>query len=176
MLQTGLVTQNSTTEFNMSDDSSSFSFRLNAALNHCQVPAKGQGRQTFVAKMFDVSQNGARKWLEGEGMPKTERIMQIAQRLGVRAEWLLSGQGDMLDGHAKTLPADTPNLRSGDRVLNLPSDLSALFLAYNEGGQAKKEALKRLSQLPEQEMGTLLLVLQSIGEKYHKDGNDSSAR
>lgn len=44
--------------------------------------------------MFGVSQKGARKWLEAEAIPDTKRIPQIADRLGVTAEWLLTGRGD----------------------------------------------------------------------------------
>lgn len=40
---------------------------------------------------FNVSQKAARKWLEGEGFPKTERILQIARKLGASENWLLNG-------------------------------------------------------------------------------------
>ena len=72
-----------------------FSRRLNQALDNAGVPPKNFGRQTTVAKMFGVTQKAARKWLEGEGMPATKRIGEIAERLGVYGEWLLSGQGPM---------------------------------------------------------------------------------
>ncbi len=80
----------------MNDAISNFSARLNLALDHFGVPVKGKGRQNAVAEMFKVSQKGARKWLEREGMPKTERIVEMSQRLGVRAEWLLTGEGEMM--------------------------------------------------------------------------------
>ncbi|MDN7803136.1 hypothetical protein [Burkholderia gladioli] len=49
---------------------------------------------------------------------------------------------------------------------DLPPELRAIFSAYAEGGPAKQEALRRLAELPEPEMATLLLVIQSIGAKY----------
>lgn len=45
--------------------------------------------------MFRVSQKGARKWLEGEALPRLSRIPQIAGKCGVNGEWLLTGQGPM---------------------------------------------------------------------------------
>lgn len=76
-----------------SDTKTSFSQRLNVALDEAGVPPKGSGRQIAVAKMFGVSQKGARKWLEGEAIPDTKRLPEIARKLGVQGEWLLTGQG-----------------------------------------------------------------------------------
>ncbi|HKJ87575.1 MAG TPA: helix-turn-helix transcriptional regulator, partial [Gammaproteobacteria bacterium] len=75
-----------------------FSERLNEALDSAGIPAKGKGRQTKVGKMFGVSQKGARKWLEGEAIPATARIREMAARLNVSAEWLLTGHGSMERG------------------------------------------------------------------------------
>ncbi len=80
------------------DPKEEFARRLNAALDAAGVPPKGRGRQVTVAKMFGVSQKGARKWLVGEALPTTKRIALIAKRLGVRGEWLLTGQGPMRPG------------------------------------------------------------------------------
>lgn len=73
---------------------SEFSKRLIAALDHARVPA-GRGRRTAMAKMFGVSTESVRKWLMGESMPETKRLPEIAKRLGVNANWLLSGEGEM---------------------------------------------------------------------------------
>lgn len=75
------------------DERERFSERLNSALDQIGVPPKGRGRQGRVAKMFDVSQKGARKWLEGEAIPKTSRLREMAEKLGVSTEWLLTGDG-----------------------------------------------------------------------------------
>ncbi|MFO1351882.1 MAG: S24 family peptidase [Gammaproteobacteria bacterium] len=71
-----------------------FAMRLNEALDDKDLPSKHAGRQVLVAKMFGVSQKGARKWLEGIGYPTTHRAREIAKRLGVRYEWLMSGIGE----------------------------------------------------------------------------------
>lgn len=76
----------------MNDEVEKFAVRLNEALDDIGVPPKGKGRQVVVAGMFGVSQKGARKWLEAEGMPDTKRIPEMARKLGVMSEWLLSGR------------------------------------------------------------------------------------
>lgn len=70
-----------------------FADRLNEALDEFGVPSKFEGRQVIVGRMFGVTQKGARKWLEGEGLPTLEKSIQIAKHLGVHVEWLLTGRG-----------------------------------------------------------------------------------
>jgi len=79
---------------------SAFSHRLNEALDDANVPDKYAGRQVAVGKMFGVTQKGARKWLEGEGMPSFDKAIEIATRLGVYVEWLWSGRGPKRLGDA----------------------------------------------------------------------------
>ncbi len=50
-----------------------------------------------------------------------------------------------------------------DSNLRLPDDLVKAFLS---GGDAKKAAMMKLSELPDDEMNMILMVLNSIGEKY----------
>jgi transcriptional regulator with XRE-family HTH domain len=86
---------------------SAFSSRLNEALDDAGVPPKFDGRQVAVAKMFGVSQKGARKWLEGEGLPTLEKCIEIATRLNVHVEWLATGRGPKREGESAldALPA-----------------------------------------------------------------------
>jgi len=71
-----------------------FSKRLDQALEHGGFPP-GRQRIGEVASAFAVSRESVRKWLSAEAFPKTERIIEIAHRLGVSSEWLLSGAGEM---------------------------------------------------------------------------------
>lgn len=73
-----------------------FSLRLNEVMDESPlgIPVKGSGRQMVVAKMFGVGQKAARKWMEGEGFPEMEKCIQIAKKLNVSLEWLLTGRGD----------------------------------------------------------------------------------
>lgn len=75
------------------DEKSAFAKRLNELCDDMNVPPKGKNRQAHVACLFDVSQKGARKWLEGEGFPSTENLILIARWSNVRYDWLLTGRG-----------------------------------------------------------------------------------
>lgn len=52
-----------------------------------------RGRQTQLARKFDVSQQAAKKWLDGISFPTTETVVDIANWAGVNANWLLQGSG-----------------------------------------------------------------------------------
>lgn len=69
-----------------------FSKRLNNVLDEASWPQRG--RQVLLGKQFGVSQNGARKWLEAESIPKTTRIREIAAHFNISASWLLTGKAD----------------------------------------------------------------------------------
>ncbi len=71
-----------------------FAARLNEALDDIKFPAKGRGRQQALADQMQVSQKGARKWLEGEAMPEQIRMEAMADWLRVNFEWLAKGTGD----------------------------------------------------------------------------------
>ncbi len=86
------------------DEKQRFSDRLNQALDEAGVPPKGKGRQQIAGRMFGVSQRGARKWLEAEAIPDTHKLPAIAAKLGIRAEWLLSGTGPMRDPFTNLAP------------------------------------------------------------------------
>jgi len=88
-----------------------FASRLNAICDDKRVPPKGQNRQAEVARIFGVSQKGARKWLEGEGLPTLERAIEMALWADVSVEWLLTGRGERhapasaLDNYSQTMLA-----------------------------------------------------------------------
>ena len=68
-----------------------FSNRLHELCNDKEMSV--QGRQTAVAKIFKISQEAARKWLEGESIPTFERQDQICEWAKVNYEWLMRGNG-----------------------------------------------------------------------------------
>jgi hypothetical protein len=72
-----------------------FAKRLNKALDEAGVAPKHQGRQTETAKLFGVTQGSSRKWLVGDAYPDVQKIREIANKLKVRVEWLLYGDGPM---------------------------------------------------------------------------------
>jgi len=68
-----------------------FSRRMHEICDDMKLPA--YGRQSEMAKLFNVSQKGARKWLEAESFPRWEHIIRITEWAGVTIEWLMSGRG-----------------------------------------------------------------------------------
>lgn len=79
----------------MKDERLEFSRRFVLALGRRGLPLG----QDAVGKLFGVSGPGARKWLKGEAIPNTKRIAEMADRLGVNGEWLLTGKGEMPATH-----------------------------------------------------------------------------
>jgi phage repressor protein C with HTH and peptisase S24 domain len=76
-----------------------FSSRFNDVLDQLNVPQLGDGRQRVVGEMFKVSQVTARNWLDAQSYPGLEQIDNIARRLNVRADWLISGEGPIERGN-----------------------------------------------------------------------------
>lgn len=70
-----------------------FAARLKRALAGAGVPEHGSG--AYLQRLTSVTPKAASKWLNAESMPGTARIPAIAKDLGVRAEWLHYGDGDM---------------------------------------------------------------------------------
>ena len=81
------------TKLETTQEHADFARRLNDALDRIDFPAKGKGRQLALAKALGVTQKGARKWLEGEGMPEISRISLLAKFANVPFEWLATGRG-----------------------------------------------------------------------------------
>lgn len=77
----------------MASEKEKFAARLNQVLDEAGFPGIGQGRQSAVAKLVDVSPQQAGRWLKGEDFPKTSTLVKLAQHLNVRSNWLLSGAG-----------------------------------------------------------------------------------
>lgn len=116
-----------------------------------------------VADLLGESPQAVKNW-EGRGM-SAGAMIQAEEVIGCRAAWLKSGTPPMTwIAHAAI--AGMSKGESGER--EPPEEARPLIKAFASAGPAKREALLRLAALPEPEMGTLLLVLQSIGEKYKR--------
>lgn len=87
----------------------------------------------------------------------------LARALDVRPEWLVDGLEPRERGAMQDLPLSGEGESTDAGSSRGFRELSA---AFKSGSEAKQEALRRLANLPEQEMATLLLVIQSIGSKY----------
>lgn len=107
-----------------------FSDRLNEALLRAGIP-DDRSRRSRMAAMFQVSTESVRKWLEGDSIPDTKRLPEIAKTLGVFGEWLLTGQGPM---H----PADTVREPGGQYVA---TDEEELLDAYRQLDNSSRQLL-----------------------------------
>lgn len=84
-----MLTKNAETEHEWQE----FSKRFNELLDARDFAPKGHGRQVKLAEMFGLTQKGVRKWVEGEGMPKTTQMIRIARDFKCNFEWLALGTG-----------------------------------------------------------------------------------
>lgn len=65
---------------------------------------KAHGRQAALARQMKISQPAAKKWFDGDAMPDTDKIVEIALWGNVSFEWLMTGRGP------KRLGEDSPLL------------------------------------------------------------------
>lgn len=75
------------------NDLQGFAERLNKALDYIGAPEKYSGRQTYLMQQFEISQQAARKWTEGEGTPGRNNLNALADLLQCDTDWLLRGVG-----------------------------------------------------------------------------------
>lgn len=69
-----------------------FASRLKKSLAEKGIDQWGAGAR--LAEMAKVTPKAASKWLNGESIPGPAKMQAIAERLGVRIEWLQHGSGD----------------------------------------------------------------------------------
>ena len=106
-----------------------FAKRLNDICDAMDVPPKGKNRQAELARIMGVSQKGARKWLEGEGLPTLEKCIALARWAGVGTEWLLTGRGPM---EPKSLRVDQYSSRVLTAMEPLPDYLKEAAVSQVE--------------------------------------------
>jgi len=75
-----------------------FGERLQKALALRGVKKHGSG--AWLHRLTDVTPKAASKWLNGESVPRREKIVQIANETGVRSEWLEYGAEPMFPGES----------------------------------------------------------------------------
>jgi len=69
-----------------------FKDRLVRACNaNTIVPPYGGGRQSFISRQLNVSQEATRKWFSGESKPRAAMMKKLAALLDVEHVWLALG-------------------------------------------------------------------------------------
>lgn len=140
------------------DPKQAFSDRFNQLLDAVRFSPKGRGRQTELAKLFSVSQKGARKWLEGEAIPQVTRAAEIASHFGASYEWLMTGRGEMFlrpydpsvepvgDSAKEALFAVIPALPAAGEMIGSGT---VLYIDVPGGIPVRMQVLARLHLAPE---------------------------
>lgn len=114
----------------------SFAGRLSEAMSFAGLDQS----PTSLARHFNrhvsgqsITMHGARRWLLGESMPTQGHLRALARSLGVSPEWLLMGQGDMLDG--------------ANRVPRLNASEAELIKTFQLLGEPEREMVFKLMRM-----------------------------
>lgn len=95
-----------------------FAARMHVLCDELGIP-RGHGRNTALAKAFDVTPNAARKWLLGHAYPELAMAVALCDRAGVNVNWLLQGsppmRGERVDPRALALATAIDALPSEPR-------------------------------------------------------------
>lgn len=51
------------------------------------------GRQAALARLLKITQPAVKKWFDGESIPDTDKVIELAVWGGVCFEWLMTGRG-----------------------------------------------------------------------------------
>ena len=96
--------------------------------------------QTRLQKLFGVSGQAARKWVEGQATPTTARMPEVARILGVRRGWLQDGEEPMRP--AVGTADETGSHRKGHQEMGLSGDEARLLAVYRTLTPELRSALK----------------------------------
>ena len=69
-----------------------FRERLQFACDEAGVPPKGRGRGAYLAHHLNTTQEGVRKWLELDSVPRRATVTKLAKLLNVDEVWLVMGK------------------------------------------------------------------------------------
>lgn len=124
-----------------------FSKRFREALNEA---GHKETQLNELGRLFNVSGQAVRKWLDGDAIPNSTRAPGIAAKLGVRRAWLLDGELPMRSiqlevkekaaaynraGSSEALSISSDEYRLLDNYRKLPRNLqktvSALLTSIN---------------------------------------------
>lgn len=75
----------------MKDARLAFSERLIEICSNKKL--RPHGRQAALARLLKITQPAVKKWFDGDSLPDTDKIIELAIWGGVCFEWLLTGRG-----------------------------------------------------------------------------------
>lgn len=92
-----------------------FSDRLLLAVEKAGVKRHGAGM--WLSSLTHVTVKAANKWLNGESVPRREKVESIASHTGVRAEWLLFGNGPMTNTYNSEFSVSEPSAHELEKLI-----------------------------------------------------------
>ena len=134
----------------MSTEKQKFATRLNGVLDDSGYPKAGHGRQSALATVMGESATQVGRWLKGEDYPKTSMLVKMAQHLGVRSNWLLTGAGEKFSSASepeKEIHIATRSEREsgvGDIRTVLSQEAFELALSWMQLPQTQRHLLQKL--------------------------------
>lgn len=103
--------------------------------------------QQVMRRIFGVSGQAVRKWAEGEALPTSSRIPQVAAILGVRRAWLQDGEEPMRPLADKVAEQKRAYGTKPDQELALSQEEIRLLLQYRNLAPQQKNAIREIVAL-----------------------------
>lgn len=116
-----------------------FAARFRKALMDIGISPNQQAR---LARLFGLSGQAVRKWVEGQATPTTARMPEVAKILGVRRAWLQDGEEPMRPTVAAVNDARGSYRPEGRREMTLSGEEARLLAVYRTLPPELRNALK----------------------------------
>ena len=98
--------------------------------------------QKAMRQLFDVSPQAVRKWAEGQSMPSTAHMPQVAAVLGVRRAWLQDGEEPATISKV-SIAESTAGYASGE-TLDISGDELTLLQSYRRLTSQQRDLIQKL--------------------------------
>lgn len=134
-----------------------FASRLRELCTEMGLPE--HGRQSALARQFGVSQQAAKKWLDGDGFPVLETAVAIADWAGVNVTWLLQGEGPKY-----LAKIDMRSILLSEAIENLPQESKISVIDFIHYKIEKSPTI-----FTSEKLGTYVKMLDSFKETRKKE-------
>jgi hypothetical protein len=151
------------------DEKQLFSERMNLVADILGIPPKGKNRQKLLGKVFHVSQESARKWLSGEGFPKTEQSIEIVKRANVSYEWFMTGRGAMFTESSFQDSAPEFHVLKVMRRMDDRTKIKLITITETLAGDEKQEPPKKFGDERRQRENSAEVENRKIPHLYKKE-------
>lgn len=131
-----------------------FAQRLLEVCNDKKLPERGRLKQ--LGKLFGVSYQAAKRWLDAETFPQTETLLAIAEWGQVNVNWLLQGVGP------KRAAPPEATVTAAEGINQLPDDDKLQVIDY-----MRFKFHARKGWFAEESLARYDAALDELGKKRH---------